>query len=316
MLKSSSRFYVFLLCIVISIFLWILVKLSGDYNNNAVYPIVINTRLDSKLLTYQSSKTVSISYRTEGIRSSFLDYFSAKKPLTISITKFKLEKIGIEYRALISLSDHIKQISDSLKVSDKNIKISPDTITLFFQDICKKKVPVHVNLTIDFDNQYELYEPIKFEPDSIVISGLKSDVDRVSQLETESKVLTKLNKSRYLNLKIARPKNAEKLTFIPDNIIAGIRVEKFTEGSINIPVTVINNKRQRSVKVFPDKVKVNYIVPLKDYNKVNPLMFVAAINFNELKQTDNNKIKVQIISYPEFTKILSVKPERVEFIIW
>ena len=70
-----------------------------------------------------------------------------------------------------------------------------------------------------------------------------------------------------------------------------------------------------TLRTFPDKLSLTYIVALKDYKKVEPAMFVAAVNYNTTVDRKTTKLKVQITQKPKFTKITKLKPEKVEFII-
>ena len=316
MIKQSGRLYAFIICILISIVLWLLIRLSGEFSETTAFPIVIKNSYKSKILALQPYKSVLITYKTTGFKLTFPDYFTKKKPLIIDLSKNKLTKKGNLYKTYICLAKYLKQISDSLNISDEIISIRPDTLTFYFQDVISKKVPVISNLTINLEKQFELYKPIVYKPDIITVTGLKKDIDKITHLETESKVLNKLNKNMYISLKINKPKDVEKISVDPKEVVVFIPVEKFTEGSVMVPITVINNLRHRNVKIFPDKVQVNYQVSLKDYNKINPLMFIAAIDFKNLKQSEINKAKIQIINHPLFTRITKIFPEKVEFIIW
>ena len=67
-----------------------------------------------------------------------------------------------------------------------------------------------------------------------------------------------LNKNKYLSLKIIKPPHTEKLTISNDNIIVYVPVAKFTEGTVDVPVTVINNIKQKGIRVFPNNVRITY----------------------------------------------------------
>ena len=301
--------------------LWLLIKLSSNFKDIAVYPLVIKSPYLNKVIVNQPYKSVLITSKTQGFKISLANYFTKKKPIVMNLSKIILTKNEDVYKTNIILSKYIKQIYDSLEIGDEIVSVKPDTLTLLLKDVISKRVPVHINLSLDFEKQYELYKPLKHEPDSITITGLKKDIDKISYLPTEYRYLKNLNKSIYLNLKIIKPKPlgrdvACNVSTSSDNIIVYVPVSKFTEGSVNIPVTVINNTRQKGIKVFPNNVKITYLVSLSDYNKVSPLMFVAAIDFPGLKTSELNKTKVQLINHPDYIRITKIDPEKVEYIIW
>jgi hypothetical protein len=48
-------------------------------------------------------------------------------------------------------------------------------------------------------------------------------------------------------------------------LMSRLNIDEFTEKVIEIPVSIINNKEFRNVKLLPDKVKVTILSPLSKY---------------------------------------------------
>lgn len=312
---------VFLVCILISTALWFLIRLTGEFKETVIYPVIYNHPFKNKIIINQPDKLLSLTYKVKGFDLSFNNYLNKKKPLLINLGKQNLLLVnerqqGNEYRAEINTSRFLKQISEQLNIPEESLTISPDTVYIYFMDIFSKKVRVKVNLSLSFEKQFALYKPVIFKPDSITIYGTKRDIDKINLIETQFKLIKNLFKSEYLTLKVIKPKTIDKVNISSDKVTCFIPVEKFTEGTMNIPVTVLNNVKNKSVRTFPDKVQITYLVALSDYNKINPSMFAAGVDYLNAKEMANNKIKIQILNKPEFVKITKIKPDKVEFIIW
>ncbi len=293
-----------------------MIRLTGEYTETVIYPVIYKHSLKNKIIINQPDKYLSIIYKVKGFDLSFSNYLNKKKPLIINLYKQNLVKEGNVFKSELNTSKFLKQISEQLSITEESLIINPDSVSLYFINIFHKKVPVKFNISTSFDKQCGLYKPVIYKPDSIIISGVKSDIDNIRQIETEFKVLKKLNKSIFLTLKAIKPKSVNKIDISTDKVTCFIPVEKFTEGNVIVPISVMNNINSKSLRIFPDKVQITYLVALDDYIKVNPSMFVAVVNYLDVKDNEDNKIQVRILSRPEYTKVTKIKPEKVEFIIW
>jgi len=79
-----------------------------------------------------------------------------------------------------------------------------------------------------------------------------------------------------------------------------------------IPISVLNGPD--SLKIFPDKIKLNCKVSLKDYDKVNYSDFKAEVNLKDVTpEAENNTIPVLLKSTPSNVSNVSFSPKSVEF---
>ena len=90
-----------------------------------------------------------------------------------------------------------------------------------------------------------------------------------------------------------------------------MNVEKYTEAIANVK---INNNTDNKLRLFPDKVKIKYIVYLSDYNIINENSFTVNIDANDITP-ENNSLPVYLVDYPNNTRIISIEPKEVEYII-
>ena len=67
------------------------------------------------------------------------------------------------------------------------------------------------------------------------------------------------------------------------------------------------------IRLFPSSVKVRYKVAIEDFQKVNPDDISAYVITN----LDKNKKKLRVIlkDVPEFIKVLSIDPPKLDYII-
>ena len=76
----------------------------------------------------------------------------------------------------------------------------------------------------------------------------------------------------------------------------------------------IDNNSNKKLRLFPDKVKIKYIVSLTDYNIIKDNSFIISIDTADIS-SENNFLPVYLIDYPSNTRITSIEPKEVEYII-
>jgi YbbR domain-containing protein len=312
-----SRLFALIISLLISTLLWILIKLSAEITETQTYPLIVKVANNGKILSLAPPETVTITYKKQGFSMSVADIFKKKKPVVVRLTG-RMNLIGSNgrYTATINMKEYLRDLEDSLETFNRVISVKPDSLKLFLEDVYIKKVPVHLNLSVSFARQYELYSPFYYKPDSVTVRGLKKDVENIFRLETQAKALNEISSTHYFSLGIVKPSEKRNLKIIPGEVTVCIPVEKFTEGSILVSISVLNNSARRNIRLFPDRVKIVYRVSMKDYSKVNPRMFEASIDFGSLKHTENNKTKIHLMNYPDFVRITKITPEKAEYFIY
>ena len=76
---------------------------------------------------------------------------------------------------------------------------------------------------------------------------------------------------------------------------------------------IVNNSKKK-LRLFPDKVKIKYIVSLTDYNIIKENSFKVNIDTADISAS-NNFLPIYLTDYPNNTKIISIEPKEVEYII-
>lgn len=190
--------------------------------------------------------------------------------------------------------------------------ISPDTLFYTFSQIVRKKVWVEPNLEIEFEKQFMLGGNIFSMPDSIYITGPRSAVDTVNKVKTVQKKYYLIDKSFSEELKLLP---IEGISLSKKSVTVSVPVEKYTEAYMNVPIKIINIPDSLEMKLFPTFIKVNYIVALRNYNKVTPWHFRATVDYKQAHTSINNKLRVVLERQPAIVRSVNFRPKNVDFII-
>jgi len=303
----------FLVCLIISFFFWLMIKLSNEYYDNLTIDVNYYNLPDKNTIIDQADDKITLVIKTRGFKLIGLKYFVKFPPININLREIQLHKSRYSYSSFILTSPLLNNIANQLNMPDEILSVSPDTLILTLENIARKKVAVFPDLEITLQKQYQLYGSVVLDPDSIYISGPPSIIDTLNHVATKSIKLENINSTTSINTLILKPADHKKLYLSADSVRINISVEKFTEETLEIPITITGIDSLR-VKLFPGKVMVTYLVALKDFDKVNNEMFKAMVSINE-KTMNEPILKVELVQWPAFVTITQVTPGTAEFLM-
>ena len=307
----SRKIYIFLICLLFSSFTWVLIKLSVDYTEVVKYHVTFTNIPSGKTIVNELDSVFTIKLKSKGFRILSNNIFSKPQTLSIDVAPFLRKKKNSKWDYFIATSDLYQTIGNQIDYTNNVVSIIPDTLYFHFEKLYSKKVPVHTRLNIDFAKQYKLNGSLKTIPDSVTISGLKPDIDSVKFIQTVSKSLSKLQQNQTIQFNF---ENKNNLKISPNTVSVVVPVEKYTEATVEIPITIINNFNNYTVKTFPEKVSITYLVSLNKFKDVKPEMFSVIADISKALSTKSKKMKVEITKFPSFVDVSKVEPEKVEFL--
>ena len=313
-LPSKQKVIVFSFCLFISLFFWLLIKFSKDFQLTVRCPVSFVNLPTDRVLMCNADTSFLITIKAQGFQLLYYQLFQKKNILKLDVAQIQRNSNTSDSISYLGYSQLSKLIGKQIDFNYEIINFLPDTFALHWEKAFFKKLPVKLNLTISYQKQYQLYDTIQIEPDSIYVSGTTADLAQLNYFVTKKLVLNNLCTSQYLFLDIVQPPHLSKIKMFTEKVKLSIAVEKFTETEIEVPVTTLNNTGK--IKFFPEKVKLTYQVALKDFKKVSREMFEAVADVDKSKTTDGINVKVELLKYPSFVKITKIYPEKIEYIIF
>jgi len=307
----SKKLYIFLICCILSSFTWLLIKLSNEYTEVLDYPVTFVNIPSDKILTSDIDTIFSIKLKSKGYRILSNRIFKKHLPIRIDVGHL-IEKE--HHKTHVISSSSLYQIISSQIHYTNIISVIPDTLIFKFEKLYSKRVPVKACLSLSFAPQYKLVDSIKYNPESVIISGAKKSIDTMNVIHTLPLSLSKLNKDQNVILSFPENYKKAKITVSPQLVKINVNVEKYTETTLDVPVEMKNTKNNLKVRFFPEKVKITYLVPLNKYKEVKTDMFSAVAEISKAISLEEPKIKVEIRKYPSFVEIKKIDPDKVEYL--
>lgn len=200
-----------------------------------------------------------------------------------------------------------EQLSNELNVTS----IQPDTVYFRFDKVITKKVKVIPDITYTLKKQHFLIGNITTKPDSVRIQGPESILDTVFHVKTVQKHYKELDRLTQRTISLQPIK---KIEFIPKRVELTIPVEEYTEKELSVPVTIDHLPEGIQVNLFPDQVKVSFMVALSHFSEITPSDFRASVSYEDLANKQDY-LPVKLEKIPQNLKSVNFLPKRLEYLI-
>jgi YbbR domain-containing protein len=110
------------------------------------------------------------------------------------------------------------------------------------------------------------------------------------------------------------PYLGQNLKWSADKVGIIAAVEKYTEGSFEVPVLIRNIPDSLEIKIFPKKVSVFYQTGLSKFNQVSSSDFVLSADFNKSMELGINYMDVEIEQKSKLVRFVRINPVKLEFL--
>ena len=311
--RQDKRIITYLVCVGIATIFWLLNALSKNYTVDLTFPVRYTNMPKNKILVNEPPDKFTLQVNSYGftlLRHKLKLSFS---PLVFNVNDFTRNMMEntkqSEYTILTS--QYMEEIADQLSSELKVLSISPDTVHFNFDQIINKKVKVYPDVQIELKKQYQLSGPVRTKPDSVLVSGPRSVLDTLKQVTTKYQYFKSVSEAIQRNVSLAEYDN---LQIENKRIVLNIPIEEYTESQMLIPLFIENKPDSLNLKLFPNRVKVSFLVGLSRYSEILPEDFKLVVTWSEISR-DKSRLKVDTQAIPPFVKSVKIVPDEVEYLI-
>lgn len=306
---KTKKINIFLLFVLLAFIILLLTKLSRDYTNTVTFNITSKNVSEESVILKDPSHKLKVTLSTYGFK--WLKYYFLTPNLEIDFAN-DVTKTDSVY--IWSSAKGFPTINNQFDKTETIISINPDTLRFKYDKNTVKLVPVRANITINYSPGFNALEEKIIEPDSIKIIGPSSLLDNIAFLTTKA-----------FNAENVRGPISETLVLDTDSIDKAINittkevklkynVEKFTEGTLSIPIELINVPNSIRLTHFPKTINVYYFTSLKAFKNIKKNDFKVVCDYKELLN-NNAYLTPKLIKEPKGVKRVRLQQQNVEFII-
>ncbi|MDB4533227.1 hypothetical protein N9242_00020 [Vicingaceae bacterium] len=304
----------FLFCLILSFFFWLLNALSKTSTTQVVFDVNYVNQPVSKIVLNELPSQLSI--KIKGLGYDLMAYKLRLKRSQVKVDLSRLESFEEGKRsntlASTSFSNFItNQLGEQIEIRE----IYPDSIKFVFDKRIEKKVKIIANTELHFKNQFQQFGDILIKPAITSVSGPASILDTLSKIYTEELALTALDETTTESVGFKKEYDLMKLSFSPHKVLLHIPVERFTESSVMIDLESINVPDSLVIKAIPNEIEVKFLIPLSKMASLQSAKFTAEIDYKEINDNFNHKLKVELKKYPSYIQLITSNPGKVEYIL-
>lgn len=305
---NSKKLRVFLFFLVLTGVIWFLKEMSKTYTSTVTYNVNYTNLPDHKILAKPPQERIEALVTTTG----FLLWKQKLKAKKISVDLKKV--IYKNNKAYVLPNTQIKKVNKIQKGKVKIDKFTTDTIFISLVNKISKKVPVKVNLHLNYKIGYSLNENILVTPDSITIQGPEKIINTIFEVATHERELKNISKDIEEEIYLIN-KQQDSVVYSNNTVKITGKVEKFTEDTKEIPLQIINSLKNK-INVFPKEVTVTYTVAVSKFSTLKKDDFKVVVDYNEFKKDSSlTYLTPQIIHKPTGVKRVKITPQKINFLI-
>lgn len=290
--------------------------MSRTYNEIIELPVIYENLPSDKVLASNLPEALEVEVKATGFEVVWFRMYGPEEPVKLNSGTKQLKRLpsaDAGYYAMI-MEQKEAQVKTQIGENMEFVKIYPDTIFFDFKPRKQAQRPVRFHGNMEFEKQYGLLNEVRFNPGMITVTGPSSVVDTIDFAQTFYTELSGLTES--LSMEVVLDSTLyPNVSFSPSTVTLEADIEKFTEGSVEVSVKLPSGLAGSGIKLFPDKVKVSYLVPLSLYDQIKPEMFSVYASEDNFNPSSSKSLDLNVVKFPATVSRIKAQPDRVEFII-
>jgi YbbR domain-containing protein len=212
-----------------------------------------------------------------------------------------------------SINNVYFNLKNSINFDVELIKIRPDTLFFSINKSNSKLLPVKANLKVNCLPGYSIISKPTITPAYVTVSGDSISLQKMDTVYTYFLSLKDVHQNFTSPVQLKKPYTS--INYNVKDVQLSFNVDKLIESSIKIPVQIMNNTGNETIKLLPNFITIKYLVAMKDYENINENSFKAVVNFEHIKEKQKN-LQVEIIRTPSEAKIIKTTPSTISYLIY
>jgi YbbR domain-containing protein len=303
----NKKVITFLICLLLASLLWLVNAINRDYQYTLKVPVKFLNLPSNKVIVGEIPDKLDVTIKTSGLKLLLIKSRKLKSDLIIDFNVLKTNAKSQAY----SIGNGNLFLNPYLDFDVNIIKIRPDTL-FFTSDLSKSKlVPIKINLDIEFEKGYQLLSKPVVNPSYISITGDSSSLRKTDTVYTMPIKVNDLNEN--FNSEIYLKKTLPNLNYSQKSVQVNLLVDRYTENTLLIPISIINKPNDKKVKLIPEEIEVKYSVAMSNFNSIDKASIKAIVDYQKMTN-DVKQVTVELVRIPSDIKIISAKPEKISFL--
>jgi len=305
LLKPSRGLFTYMFFLIMSGVIWLAVSLNDEYEREVTIPVLITGVPQTVALDEGTEDTIRATIRDKGfalvrIKTRLLE------PILIDYNIYK-KKTG---HVIVPNADLRRIISQNLLGTTSIESVKPEKLDYTFSECVARVVPVKLAGKIIPADNYYLSQTF-IDPAKVTIYLSRSIADSVKFVTTEDLDVTNISDTVTVEAKI---KPIKGVNITKKTVKVSFYADILTEEEIDVPITAVNVPDGVSLRFFPQRVKVKFVVGVSMLNSVNSDDFVVQADYNQIVP-GSDKCLVTVVQKPDVVVKADTEVEKVDYLI-
>jgi hypothetical protein len=304
---KNKRINVLLFFFTIAFLFSILTKLSDTYTKTLSFHINPLNIPEEKVVLLDSTHVIDVTVTSKGF--DLVKYYFAKPVLDVDFTLLEQYKSHYLWTEGDQLSNVINQLDNDFKINN----ITPDSLSFKYDSNAVKEVPVKLVKDLKFKAGFDIVGEFILEPDSVKLIGPQSIIDTIKYVSTNQLEQDGINSNVSKKININNTYIPNEVTLSKSVIHVNGIVDKFTEGSITVPIILKNAPQDLAIKFYPKEIEVIFYTSLGHYKNITEKDFVVECNY--ANDANQNYLIPKVVKRPKGVKNVRLNTKQIEYIV-
>ncbi|MFO7745597.1 MAG: hypothetical protein R6V36_09455 [Psychroflexus sp.] len=300
---KKRNYKAFFFFIGFTLLIWIFVQMSKVYDHEVKLLFQLE-EIPQHIVIENETQSILVQVKQTGFKILSINLFNS----TLKLDFNELDSVQGGY--IFHLEKNKSRIARPLNVSTSELEILQDSLYFNFFRLATKKLKIKPNFKVSFSRGYDSIKNFSFEPSYIEISGNDSILKDLEYISTERKNLKEVSDTLFGTVDIQKIDSIS-INYSVETINYTLPVAKFTEGSFEIPIEVINTKVNEELVIFPKSVNVNFKTSLSNYEKIDESGFRVVAKY----VPDEDFMILELVKQPKLVKNVSLENYKVDYLI-
>ena len=303
--KSGKKSLAVLASIVLAFILWLVVSLQENYQVDITLPVQITGIPDEIDISPSAFSELTLHVGAGGL--NVMGEWLRPQKDTIAI--------GYEQRfarGYLLPQNHLGDIRNMINPIQLLRIVEPDTFFFQVEKKTTKMVPLRSHVELNLKSGFLMESLPTLEPDSVRLAGPSHVLDTLTEWYTEAMRTPRL--SERTSLRIPVLDTSLLVSVHPKSTQLTVHPEPYTQTQLNIRVEIFDIPPDTDVRLVDQSVSVACLVPVHEYESIVSQEFAFRQSFKTLTH-EVPFIIPKFTFLPEYVKILSYQPDRIEYVI-
>ncbi|MDO4461884.1 MAG: hypothetical protein Q4C30_05220 [Bacteroidia bacterium] len=313
----GNNFRLYISFVVVASLFWVIEQLRRDYTTAIDIPLELHSAPENYIIPQESQENLSIRALVSGDGYTLLQHFWADHEshvVDVDVSRLPRVQTADGVFAVVVSSQFYSEVSSNLEDRIELRGMMQDSLFIPLLRARKKYLPVVPRVDYAIEQQHILSDDVRVSPSHVWVNGTNNLVDTMSAVYTKKTDHFVLHDTLTLSLDCDLPQGVQTNTHSVDVTFC---VESFTEKVIEVPITAINEPEGYTFRAFPPTARVSFSVGISKFEKVGPndIDIVADLSTVDIRSNNQQKVKLHLVSAPDYLMNISYSPIFVEFLL-